>query len=88
MKYGILYTICISKTCPHTTLHNNIPEEDTLLTEKAHDGETAFFMTIHPVNNPGPRGIKVKVDPNTQANTIPFSNFKTLSLPFRQIRQD
>ena len=68
----IRYTICFDNS--ETT---NVPEENTLLSDQAHNGQIIIFMTINLCSHQGPKGMKV-VDPGAQANTIPLSKLKTL----------
>ena len=49
-----------------------------LYTERASDGQVAFFIHLNLPAQSGTKTMVVKIDPGTQVNTIPLSRYCTL----------
>ena len=59
--------------------HHTINEtEDRLLTVTASDGHTSFLTTLQIITKQGIKPISVKVDPDTDVNTVSLSHYRKL----------
>ena len=62
----------------HIMSFNSYSNEDQLYTDRAPDGQKSFHTTLQLVTKQGCKSLPVKVDPGTDVNTIPLSQYKTL----------
>ena len=58
---------------------NSCSNEDQLYMDRAPDGLKSFHTTLQLITKQGCKSLLVKVDPGTDINTIPLSQYKTLS---------